>query len=219
MKPGLRGQISAFRKPLGDSAVARRSIPPNSESRRPRNAPLRPELRASRAIFKPIESVLGPELITVWLQVRFLPGLSAFPSLRRIARNLRGFSRVQWTDVRSLLPGEAARASILASSLWAPQTRSWRISDPRRGPRGDPQGRCRTARAGPTRLKSCSSPVHPNASHAEPREESCMPARVAQSVMHRPFCDGHHTAEDHVARLMGDVERHAKDGNSQWCLA
>jgi len=27
---------------------------------------------------------------------------------------------------RSLVPGETAIASILASSLWAPQTRSWR---------------------------------------------------------------------------------------------
>ena len=37
-----------------------------------------------------------------------------------------GISRVQRTDGRSLLPAETAIASILASSLWAPQTRSWR---------------------------------------------------------------------------------------------
>jgi hypothetical protein len=29
--------------------------------------------------------------------------------------------------------------------------------------------------------------------------------------MHRPFCDGHHTAEDHVARLMEDVESHDQE--------
>src|SRR5215471_5498108 len=43
-----------------------------------------------------------------------------------MTRNLRGFPCVQMPKVQSLVPGETAIAPILASSLWAPQTRSWR---------------------------------------------------------------------------------------------
>jgi hypothetical protein len=50
----------------------------------------------------------------------------AFPGLRRNARNLRAFWRVQIPGARSLRQTEVAIAWILAPSLWARQTRSWR---------------------------------------------------------------------------------------------
>src|SRR5215471_12324214 len=41
-----------------------------------------------------------------------------------------GSKLVSRPEVRSLVPGETAIALILASSLWAPQTRSWRQPAP-----------------------------------------------------------------------------------------
>ena len=71
-------------------------------------------------------------LITVWLEVRVLPAPPRTPMRTGVSRSLTnspqfaGVFAVQMRDVRSLPPAEVATAWILAPSLWALQTRSWR---------------------------------------------------------------------------------------------
>src|SRR5438034_10909774 len=64
-------------------------------------------------------------LITVWLEVRVLPGPPRSPMRTDVSRSLRdspqfaGVSAGSNADVRSLPLAEVARASILAAGLWA----------------------------------------------------------------------------------------------------
>ena len=68
-------------------------------------------------------------LITVWLEVRVLPGPPRSPMRTGVSWSLKnspqnaGVSAVQIPGVRSLPPAEVAIASILAPGLWARQTR------------------------------------------------------------------------------------------------
>jgi hypothetical protein len=71
-------------------------------------------------------------LITVWLEVRILPAPPRTPIRTGVSWSLTnspqfaGVSAVQIPGVRSLPPVEGAIAPIVAPSLWALQTRSWR---------------------------------------------------------------------------------------------
>src|SRR5258708_21176209 len=71
-------------------------------------------------------------LITVWLEVRILPGPPRSPMRTDVSPSLTnspqfaGVFAGSTPGVRSLSPAEVAIASILAAGLWALQTRSWR---------------------------------------------------------------------------------------------
>src|SRR6266699_1578424 len=74
---------------------------------------------------------------------------------------MRAFSRVQTRGMRSLPPAEVAIASILAFSLWALQTRSWRRS----------VAPMKTARINPTNRASHTGGTTPREHRADARRQ------------------------------------------------